>query len=86
MKQKKNLLDIEDNAEVYAALKAMPTAPKNIILPQCLSSVLYLDSNAELNIIDFPDQVKISLHVSYSNFFNSLKRSMARLFMVKESN
>ena len=60
MKQKR-LIDIEDNAEIYAALKTMSNAPKNIIIPQCLSSVIYLESNAELNIIDFPDQVNFFL-------------------------
>lgn len=55
----KKLLDLDDNNEIYAALKAIPNAPKNIILPICLSSVLYQESNAELNIIDFPDQVSL---------------------------
>ncbi len=48
---------VDDNDEVYAALRKYPSAPKNIIISEGLSSVIYESKNAELNIIEFPDQV-----------------------------
>ena len=52
-----SLVQYDDNGEVYSNLKSLPSAPKNVIIPLCLSQVLYNESNAEINILDFPDQV-----------------------------
>ncbi len=70
-----SLVRNDDNAEVYSILKSLPNAPKNIIIPKCLSSVLFEESLAELNILDFPDQVPYSPQIFFlsKNLFNFSK-------------